>query len=140
MDILVIASIIDVGISETLTSIVPIYYAKHDYANLNHLIRNSVIFSLAFAVILTLFIWIWPEGFLALYNFNQLDIAGFAKNAIKLYSLIFLVSILPSLLIFYYEAIERSVLSTVLSVLETLVMPLISVVVLYELIGSMEYG
>lgn len=79
MDILVIASIIDVGISETLTSIVPIYYAKHDYANLNHLIRNSVIFSLAFAVILTLFIWIWPEGFLALYNFNQLDIAGFAK-------------------------------------------------------------
>lgn len=49
-------------------------------------------------------------------------------------------SILPSLLIFYYEAIERSVLSTVLSVLETLVMPLISVVVLYELIDPMEYG
>ncbi|AMD17710.1 hypothetical protein TL18_06555 [Methanobrevibacter sp. YE315] len=136
MDLLVIASIIDVGISETLTSIVPIYYAKHDYANLNHLIRNSIIISVAFAIILTLLIWIWPEGFLALYNFNHLDIAEFAKNAIKLYSFLFLCSILPSLFIFYYEAIERSVLSTVLSVLETLVLPLISVFVLYELIGS----
>jgi Na+-driven multidrug efflux pump len=136
MDLLVIASIIDVGISETLTSIVPIYYAKHDYANLNHLIRNAVIISGAFAIILTALIWIWPEGFLALYNFNHLEIAEFAKNAIKLYSFIFLVSILPSLLIFYYEAIERSVLSTVISVLETLVLPLVSVVVLYELIGS----
>lgn len=135
MDALVIASILDVGISETLTSIVPIYYAKHDYANLNHLIKISLMISVAFALCLTLFIWIWPEGFLALYNFNHLDIAEMAKNAIKLYSLIFLVSILPSLLIFYYEAIERSVLSTVLSTLYTLVLPLVSVVALYELIG-----
>lgn len=136
MDALVIGSIIDIGISETLTSIVPIYYAKHDYANLNHLIRNSVIISVVFAIILTLLIWIWPEGFLALYNFNHLDIAGFAKNALKLYSFFFLLSILPSLLIFYYEAIERSVLSTAISTLFTLVIPLISVVSLYELIGS----
>ena len=136
MDALVIASIIDIGISETLTSIVPVYYAKHDYANLNHLIKNSVIISVIFAIILTLLIWIWPEGFLALYNFNHLDIAEFAKNALKLYSLFFLLSILPSLLVFYYEAIERSVLSTVISTLFLLVLPLISVFGLYELIGS----
>ncbi|MBO6274443.1 MAG: hypothetical protein J6M91_02725, partial [Methanobrevibacter sp.] len=38
--------------------------------------------------------------------------------------------------VFYYEAIERSTLSTVLSTLYTLVLPLISVFVLYNLIGS----
>ena len=136
VDALVIASIIDIGISETLTSIVPIYYAKHDYINLNHLIRISLIISVVFAVLLTLAIWVWPEGFLALYNFNEKEIAGFAANALKLYSFFFLLSILPNLLIFYYEAIERSALSTVLSTLFTLVVPLFSVYTLYNLIGS----
>lgn len=136
MDILVIGSIVDVGISETLTSIVPVYYSKHDYVNLKHLLKISLVMGLAFAVILTLFIWIWPEGFLALYNFEHMEIAGFAINAVKLYSLFFVLSVLPSMLIFYYEAIERSVLSTVLSVLYTLVLPLICVISLYYAIGS----
>ena len=136
MDILVIGSIVDVGISETLTSIVPIYYTKHDYMNLNHLIRISLIMAGICAVVLTVFIWVWPEGFLALYRFNQTDIAGFVINAIRLYSLFFIISVLPSLLIFYYEAIERSVLSTVLSILYTLALPLVCVIGLYNLIGS----
>ena len=40
------------------------------------------------------------------------------------------------MLIFYYEAIERLVLSTVLSVLSTLIMPLASIYALYNMIGS----
>ena len=104
----IIASIIDVGVSETLTSTVPIYYAKHDYVNLNHLIKNSLIITMGFAIIFTGFIWIWPEGFLAPYNFNEIDITDFVINALRLYSLFFLTSLLPSLLIFYYEAIEIS--------------------------------
>ena len=130
------ASIVDVGISETLTSIVPIYYAKHDYANLKHLIKISLMLSVVFATALTLFIWVWPDGFLALYNFGHKDIAGFATHAVQLYSFFFLLSILPSILVFYYEAIERSVLSTVLSTLYTLVLPLTLVYILYNLMGS----
>jgi len=136
MDALVIASIVDVGVSETLTSIVPIYYTKHDYVNLNHLLRNSLIINFTFAIIMMAILWIWPQGFLSLYNFNQIDIAGFVINALKLYSFFFIVSVLPNLLVFYYEAIERPVLSSAISIMYTLVMPLISVIVLYNLIGS----
>lgn len=136
MDILVIGSIVDVGISETLTSIVPIYYTKHDYLNLNHLIKISLIIAGICAVVLTVFIWVWPEGFLALYNFDHMEIADFVINALKLYSLFFVISVLPSLLIFYYEAIERSALSTVLSILYTLALPLACVIGLYHLMGS----
>ncbi len=136
MDILVIGSIVDVGISETLTSIIPVYYSKHDYANLKHLIKISLMMGWAFAVILTVALWVWPEGFLALYKFDHMEIAGFAINAVKLYSLFFILSVLPGMLIFYYEAIERSLLSTVLSVLYTLVLPLVCVIGLYELIGN----
>ena len=136
MDALVIASIVDIGISETLTSIVPVYYAKHDYVNLNHLIKNSIIITVICAVVLTLVLWIWPQGFLALYNFNQIDIADFVINALRLYSFFFLLSILPNMLVFYYEAIERPVFSSVISVLFTLVLPMLSVIALYNLIGT----
>ncbi len=135
MDILVIGSIVDVGISETLTSIVPAYYSKHDYVNLKHLIRISLIMGLGFALILTVVLLIWPEGFLALYRFEHMEKAAFAIRAVRLYSLFFVLSVLPSMLIFYYEAIERSLLSTVLSVLYTLVLPLACVISLYSLIG-----
>ncbi|MBQ6345394.1 MAG: hypothetical protein IJH63_05495 [Methanobrevibacter sp.] len=136
MDALVIASIIDIGIAETLTSIVPIYYTKHDYVNLNHLIRTSLIITVIFATLFVAFLWIWPQGFLALYGFNNSDIAGFIINALRLYSIFFVASILPNMLIFYYEAIERSTISTIFSIIFTLVMPLSCIYLLYQLIGS----
>ena len=135
-DALVIASIVDVGVSETLTSIVPVYYSKHDYINLNHLVKNSLLISSSCAIILMGVMWVWPQGFLALYNFNHSEIADFVINALRLYSLFFIVSVLPNLLVFYYEAIERPVLSSAISVMYTLVMPFISIVILYNLIGS----
>lgn len=136
VDALVISSVVTVGVFETLTSIVPIYYAKHDYLNLNHLIKNSLIISLSFSALLTIFLLIWPEGFLAFYNLNKIDNAGFIINALKLYSFYFIFLVLPSLLIFYYEGIERSVFSSLLSLLSELIAPLISIFLLYDLIGS----
>ena len=135
MDALVIAGIVNFGISETLSSIVPMYYSKHDYVNLNHLIRISFLYSGLFALILVLIVWIWPEGFLALYNLNKPDIAAFAINALRLFSAYFILSIVPNVLIFYYEAIERPILSGILSVVGILIAPLASMFGLYALIG-----
>ena len=136
MDALVIASIIDIGIAETLTSIVPIYYVKHDYLNLKHLIKLSLSITVLFASLFVAFLWIWPQGFLALYGLDHVDITGFIINALRLYSVFFLVSILPNMLVFYYEAIERSAISTVFSVIFTLVMPLSLIYILYQFMGS----
>ena len=136
MDALVIASIVDIGVSETLTSIVPVYYSKHDYVNLYHLIKNSLIITMVCAVILTVALWMWPQGFLALYNFNHVEMTGFAVNALKLYSFFFILSVIPNMLVFYYEAIERPVFSSTISVLFTLVLPLVTVVACYYLFGA----
>lgn len=136
MDALVIASIIDIGIAETLTSIVPIYYTKHDYLNLKHLIRLSLIMTVIFATLFVAILWIWPQGFLMLYDLQNTDITGFVSTALRLYSLYFIASILPNMLIFYYEAIERSMISTIFSVLFTLLMPLACIFLLYPVLGS----
>ena len=135
MDALVLASIVDIGVSETLTSIVPVYYTKHDYINLNHLIRMSLLITMTCAIILTAILWIWPQGFLALYNFNHVEMTGFAINALKLFSFYFILSVIPNMLVFYYEAIERPIFSSIISVLFTLALPLVTVVALFNLIG-----
>ena len=135
MDALVIASIIDIGIAETLTSVVPLYYTKHDYLNLNHLIKKSLLATLFFAILFVAFLWIWPEGFLTLYGLQNVDITGFIVNALRLYSVFFIFSILPNMLVFYYEAIERPVMSTIFSVIFTLIMPLSLIYLLYPVMG-----
>ena len=45
-------------------------------------------------------------------------------------------SVLPNLLVFYYEAIERPILSGSISVLYTLLLPLASIFILYNIIGT----
>lgn len=136
MNALVLISIVIIGISEALTSIVPMYYVKYDYLNLNHIIRRAIMMMMVCSILFSLFMWIWPEGFLALYGFKDLDIAPFIVNALRLYTFYFILSSIPTMLIFYYEAIERSLLSTLLSLMMSLLTPVICVVSLYYIMGS----
>ena len=70
-----------------------------------------------------------------LYGFNDLDIAPFIINALRLFTFYFILSSLPIMLIFYYGAIERFVLAGLLSFMLSLAMPLIMVILLYYIIG-----
>lgn len=72
IDSLLISSIIDNGISEALSSI----YEKYDYANLNHLIKNSLLVTTINIIILVAFLWIWDQWFLSLFNFNEISITN----------------------------------------------------------------
>ena len=132
---LLVISIIIIGIADTLTSIIPLYYTQEDYLNVSYLTKRSTIFALILAVIYTAFFWIWPEGFLTLYNLNNASITPILTNALRLYSLFFIPSVIATILIFYYEAIERAKISTVISVIVALVGPLAISYSLYPVYG-----
>ena len=106
---LLIISILVVGISETLSSIVPVYYTHNDYLNLNHLIM--------------------------FFSLTDNAAADQIRNALKIFSLSFLPFVLSTLLIFYYEAIERTVVSTIISLISTFLGPLVLTFALYPIIG-----
>ncbi len=132
---LLIISILVVGISETLSSIVPVYYTHNDYLNLNHLIKRSLLATTICAIVFIALIWISPDTILMFFSLTDNAAADQIRNALKIFSLSFLPFVLSTLLIFYYEAIERTVVSTIISLISTFLGPLVLTFALYPIIG-----
>lgn len=131
-----VISILTIGISETLSSIVPVYYSQNDYLNLNHLLRRSIILTTICAVVFVAFLWVYPDGFLMLFNLHDHSAAEIIGTALKIYSIAFIPNVFSTILIFYYEAIERTTVSTIISLVSTFLGPLVMAFALYPIMGD----
>lgn len=132
---LLIISMLIIGFSETLSSIVPIYYAQNDFFNLNHLVKRTIIITMVCSLVFTIFLWIYPDGLLMLFQLNKGPNHELVQNALKIYSLSFVPMAFSNILIFYYEGIERTVESEIVSVILTLAGPIVFTAILYPFIG-----
>ena len=135
LNALLIISIFIMGFAETLSSIVPIYYAQNDFYNLNHIVRRSLIATMACSIIFTAFLLIYPDGLLIFFNLNQMPNDALVENALRIYSLAFIPMAFSTILLFYYEGIERTIESGIITVISELLGPLIFTFILYPLIG-----
>lgn len=135
MDALLIVSIIVVGLIETFSSIIPVYYAQHDYKNIRYLFRKSVLSALIFAGIFSIVLWTVPDIFLMLYKLNlSLNVETF-RFTLRIFALCFIPSVFATVFIFYFEAIERSTIATVLSAISMFVGPLSAIFGLFPFMG-----
>lgn len=132
---LLIISILVIGFAETLSSIVPIYYSQNDFYNLNHIVRKSVIVTLICSLVFTAILLIYPDGLLIFFKLHHMPNDLIVENAIRAYSLAFVPMALSTMLIFYYEGIERTVESGIISVISTLLGPLFFTYILYPFMG-----
>ena len=135
LNALLIISIFIMGFAETLSSIVPIYYAQNDFYNINHIVRKSVIATLICSIIFTAFLWIYPDGLLMFFNLSQMPNDSLVENALRIYSLAFIPMVFSTMLLFYYEGIEKIVESGIITVISELLGPLIFTFILYPVIG-----
>lgn len=129
---LLIISILIMGFAETLSSIVPIYYAQNDFYNLHHIVRNSLIITLSCALIFTVFLLVYPDGLLM---FFKLPNDSLVENAIRIYSFAFIPMTFSTMLLFYYEGIERTVESGIITIISEFLGPLMFTYLLYPYIG-----
>lgn len=132
---LLIISILVIGFSETLSSIVPIYYTQNDFYNLKYIIRKSLILTLLCSIAFTVFLWIYPDGLLVFFNLHQMPNDASIETAIRLFSLAFIPYTIACILIFYYEGIERYIPSAIVSFISALLGPLLFTFILYHIIG-----
>ena len=132
---LLLISILIMGFAETLSSIVPIYYAQNDYYNLNHIVRNSLIITLVCSAIFTVFLLVYPDGLLLFFKLQQMPNDALVENAIRMYSLAFIPMAFSTMLLFYYEGIERTVESGIITIISEFLGPLIFTYLLYPYIG-----
>ena len=135
LNALLIIGIFIMGFAETLASIVPIYYAQNDFYNLNHIVRKSLIATMACSIVFTSFLLIYPDGLLIFFNLNQMPNDALVENALRIYSLAFIPMVFSTILLFYYEGIERTIESGIITVISELLGPLIFTFILYPFIG-----
>lgn len=132
---LLIISILIMGFAETLSSIVPIYYAQNDFYNLHHIVRNSLIITLSCALIFTVFLLVYPDGLLMFFKLHQMPNDSLVENAIRIYSFAFIPMTFSTMLLFYYEGIERTVESGIITIISEFLGPLMFTYLLYPYIG-----
>ena len=132
---LLIISILIMGFAETLSSIVPIYYAQNDFYNLHHIVRNSILITLICALIFTLFLLVYPDGLLMFFKLHQMPNDSLVENAIRIYSFAFIPMTFSTMLLFYYEGIERTVESGIITIISEFLGPLMFTYLLYPYIG-----
>ncbi|WP_405294712.1 MATE family efflux transporter, partial [Methanobrevibacter sp.] len=132
---LMLISILIMGFAETLSSIVPIYYAQNDFYNLHHIVRNSLLITIICSLIFTVFLLVYPDGLLIFFKLQQMPNDAMVENAIRIYSLAFIPMAVSTMLLFYYEGIERTVESGIITVISELLGPLIFTFLLYPLMG-----
>ena len=135
MDALLIVSILIVGLIETFSSIIPVYYSQHDYKNVKYLFKKSVMIALIIAVAFTAILWIVPDLFLMLYKLNLSPNVETFRFTLRMFSLCFIPSVFATVFIFYYEAIERSAIATALSAIAMFVGPLSAIFGLLPFMG-----
>ncbi len=136
VDALLIISILIIGTADTITSIIPVYYTQKDYANVKKLVKFAIRLTVACSIALTIFNWIWPQGFLMLYGLNDYASTPIVVNALKMSSIGFFASAIATILIFYYEAIDQATLSTIISAIAALFGPLAGVILFYPILGN----
>ena len=132
---LLMISILVIGFAETLSSIVPIYYSQNDFYNLKHIVRKSITVTLLCSLIFTVILLIEPDILLIFFKLHVMDNDSMFETAIMLFSLSFVPMAFSTMLIFYYEGIERTIESGILSVISTLLGPLLFTSILYPVIG-----
>ena len=136
VDALLLISILIIGIADTITSIVPLYYSQNDFRNVKNLVNFAIKVTVACSVAFTLFLWIWPQGFLMLYNLHNYVSTPIVLNAVKICSIGFFASAIATILIFYYEAIDQSTISTIMAAVAALFGPLAGVFAFYPILGN----
>ena len=135
LNALLIISIFIMGFAETLSSIVPIYYAQNDFYNINHIVRKSVIATTMCSIAFTAFLLVYPDGLLMFFNLAQMPNDMLVENALRIYSLAFIPMAFSTMLLFYYEGIERTLESGIITAISELLGPLFFTFILYPFIG-----
>lgn len=125
-----------IGISQTMSPIVSVYYQEEDYNGVKYTIKRAIKFAIVSSgILMTLFI-IWPESLLFLFSINNPSYIPIVTNAIRLYSLSFIGLTICFVMTYYAESIKRDSYSFLISIIEGFIVPVGVAVVLINFMGS----
>lgn len=120
-----------------MSPIVSVYYKEKDYLGVDYVTSKSlkmmIVVSLVFVAILT----IYPQILLLLFKVKNPEYIPYVMNAVRLFSLSFLTLGINFLYIFYAQAIQKDKIANIMQIIEGLIFPLLSLVILVFALGDL---
>ena len=133
---LFIISIFVIGIAQSMSPIVSVYYKEKDYLGVDYVMKKSLKMMIAVSLIFVLVLCIYPQILLMLFTVKNPDYIPYIINAVRLYSLSFIALGINFLYIFYVQAIQKDKIANIIQILEGLIFPLVSLVLLFQAFGD----
>ena len=125
-----------IGISQTMSPIVSVYYQEDDYAGVNYTIKRALKFGIISSCALMAIFLIYPQCLLFLFSIhNPVDIP-IVTNAIRLYSLSFAGLVVCFIMAYYAESIKRDRYSFMISIIEGFIVPVAFAALLIPVLQS----
>lgn len=112
-----------IGISQTMSPIVSVYYQEEDYAGVKYTIKRALKYGIISSSILIAIFLIYPESLLFLFSINNPADIPIVTNAIRLFSLSFVGLVVCFIMTYYAESIKRDSYSFLISIIEGFIVP-----------------
>lgn len=125
-----------IGISQTMSPIVSVYYQEEDYNSVKYTIKRAIKFAIISSAILMAIFIICPESLLFLFSINNPSDIPVVTEAIRLFSLSFMGLVICFVMTYYAESIKRDSYSLMISIIEGFIVPVGVAVLLIPFMGS----
>ena len=125
-----------IGTAQTMSPIVSVYFKEEDYSGVDFVIKRSLKIVLASSLILSAIAIIYPEVLLLLYHVKNPEYIPVVLNAVRIYAISYVGTAITFLYTFYAQAIQENRLSSIISILSGLIMPVTFAVIFAYLMGA----
>lgn len=125
-----------IGTAQTMSPIVSVYFKEEDYLGVNYIIKKSLKIVLTASLVLSILFIVYPQALLFLYSVKDPADIPIVLNALRLFAISYVGTAITFLYTFYAQAIQKNQLSTIISLLEGLIVPITVASALSFIIGG----
>lgn len=125
-----------IGASQTMSSLVSVYYKEEDYSSVSYIVKKSLKFALISSIAFALIIIVCPNVMLMLYSVKDPSFVPTVLNALRIFAISFVGVAITFLFTFYSQAIQKNSVSSIVSLLEGLIFPCGSAAILLFVLGE----
>ncbi len=125
-----------IGTSQTMSPFVSVYFKEEDYSGVDYIVKRSFKIILASSLILSLLFAIWPQSLLMLFSVKNPADIPVVLDAVRIFSISYVGIGIVFFYTFYTQALEKNKISTLISLLEGLIIPVIAAFVFSQILGG----
>ncbi len=115
--------ILFLGIAQTLSPIAGVYAHSGDHGRVRFMLKRSILYVLSASIIMGLLFALFPQLILILYGVDEPQSAAYFSSCLRVYTLAFPGLAFTLLMNYYFQAVVRQKLSTFMTALEGLLLP-----------------